>query len=104
MSLSPATVAALRAAAASRADIARLLYAEREVAPGSGLPFTTRQVVVVLDDPPTERSGREVVDALLGLLGPALRDPSNVGVSVTIPSASGLACLGGDVLYDRSAP
>lgn len=101
MSLAPEVVEALRRAAATRPDIARVELVEQHVEPRSEPAFTDRRLVVVLEQPPTESPGLPVMRALVELLGPALH--GDVPCSITVPAAHAVECMPGErtTLYER---
>jgi hypothetical protein len=99
--LSEQALVALRRAAATRPDIARLVLVERRVEPRSEEPFTDLRLVVVLDDPPTEPPGFEPLRELVRQLASPLRERG--GYAISVPSALGMesATSGGVVVYER---
>jgi hypothetical protein len=97
-------LAAVRRAAASRPEIARVVLVERHVEPRSDEPFDEHSFVLVLDELPSEPAGfertRELTAPLLRAVAGAVE---NVGV--TLPSPAGLraATSGGVGVYERDA-
>ena len=105
MSLPEDVLAAVRRAAASRPEIARVVLVERHVEPRSEEPFDEHSFVLVLDELPTEPPG---IERTRELSAPFLRAVAGAveNVGVTLPSPAGLAAAmrGGVVVYERDAP
>ncbi|HVS86263.1 MAG TPA: hypothetical protein VHD91_11580 [Gaiellaceae bacterium] len=103
MTVPAESLAALREAAATRADIARVVLVEQEIAPRSEAPFVDVQVVVVLDELPSGPPGHELLGGLASLFRPALAPLG--AFRVAVPSPAGLAPItrDGTVVYERAA-
>ena len=101
--LPPETLDALRRAAAARGEIVRLVLVERRAEPASEPPFCDLQLVVVLEEPPTEPPPRPFVSEVVAALRAVL--PREGRFSFVIPSPVGIegASRGGAVVYERGA-
>jgi hypothetical protein len=103
VTLPPETLAALREAAARRADIARLVLVDPSRPRPAGLPAVDVELVVVLEEPP-EAPDHELLRSLGTLLRPALRTLGRNAIRVPSPAGLEPSVGGGTVVYERGAP
>jgi hypothetical protein len=103
VSLPSESLEALRAAAATREDIARVVLVDRDLAVRGERPPVDTQIVVVLDELPTEPPGHGQIGSLAALFRPALAPLGTFSVAVPSPAGLEPATRDGAVLYEREA-